>query len=58
MLKNELLHHLSYDTREQTRREVTKYIELFYNRYQGHSRLGNRSLTAVVQQLARQQPVA
>jgi putative transposase len=31
-LKNELVHHRRYDTREQARREITEYIELFYNR--------------------------
>ncbi|MDH4327765.1 MAG: IS3 family transposase, partial [Nitrospira sp.] len=42
-LKNELVHHRRYDTREQARREITEYIEIFYNRQRRHSRLGNRS---------------
>ncbi len=28
-LKNELVHHRRYETREQARREITEYIELF-----------------------------
>jgi putative transposase len=52
------VHHRRYDTREQARREITEYIELFYNRYRRHSRLGNRSPAAFAQQWARQQPAA
>jgi len=57
-LKNELVHHRRYDTREQARREITEYIEIFYNRQRRHSRLGNRSPAACAQQWARQQPAA
>jgi len=57
-LKNELVHHRRYDTREQARREITEYIEIFYNRQRRHSRLGNRSPAAFAQQWARQQPAA
>jgi putative transposase len=31
-LKNELIHHRRYKTREQAIREITEYIEVFYNR--------------------------
>ena len=31
-LKNELVHQRRYETREQARREITGYIEVFYNR--------------------------
>ncbi|QPD03624.1 MAG: hypothetical protein Nkreftii_001398 [Candidatus Nitrospira kreftii] len=31
-LKNELVHHRRYETREPARREIAEYIELFYNR--------------------------
>ena len=41
-LKNELVHHRRYDTRQQARREISEYIEIFYNRQWRHSRLGNR----------------
>lgn len=57
-LKNELVHHRRYATREQARREITEYIELFYNRQRRHSRLGNRSPVAFAQHWARQQPAA
>jgi len=57
-LTNELVHHRRYETREQARRELTEYIELFYNRQRRHSRLGNRSPAVFAQQWARQQPAA
>ncbi|MDF0676354.1 MAG: IS3 family transposase [Nitrospira sp.] len=57
-LKNELVHHRRYETREQARREISEYIELFYNRQRRHSRLGNRSPAAFVQQWVRQQLAA
>ena len=57
-LKNELVHHRRYETREQARREISEYIELFYNRQRRHSRLGNLSPVAFAQQWARQQPAA
>ena len=52
-LKNELVHHRRYETRAQARREITEYIELFYNRQRRHSRLGNRSPAAFAHQWAR-----
>ncbi|TKB79438.1 MAG: IS3 family transposase [Nitrospira sp.] len=55
-LKTELVHHRRYDTREQARREITEYIEVFYNRQRRHSRLGNCSPAAFAQQWVRQQP--
>jgi len=57
-LKNELVHHRRYETRDQARREITEYIELFYHRQRRHSRLGNCSPAAFAQQWARQQPAA
>jgi len=39
-LKNELTHHQRYETRAQARREITEYIEIFYNRQRRHSKLG------------------
>jgi len=57
-LKNELVHHRRYETREQARREITEYIEVFYNRQRRHSRLGNCSPAAFAQQWACQQPAA
>lgn len=57
-LKNELVHHRRYETREQARREIAEYIEIFYTRQRRHSRLGNRSPAAFAQQWVRQQPAA
>jgi transposase InsO family protein len=57
-LKNELVHHRRYDTRAQARREISEYIELFYNRQRRHSRLGNCSPATFAQQWACQQPAA
>ena len=57
-LKNELVHHRHFETREQARHEISEYIELFYNRQRRHSRFGNQSPAAFDQQWARQQPAA
>ena len=39
-LKNELVHHRRFATRQQAIREITEYIEIFYNRQRRHSSLG------------------
>jgi putative transposase len=39
-LKNELVHHSRYKTREQVIREITEHIEVFYNRQRRQARLG------------------
>jgi len=39
-LKNELIHHYRYKTREQAIRQITEYIEVFYNRQRRQARLG------------------
>ena len=41
--KRELVHHESYATREEARRSLFEYIEVFYNRQRLHSTLGYRS---------------
>ena len=56
--KNELVPHRHVDTRAQAIREITEYIEIFSNRQRRHSRLGNLSPAAFVQQWSRQQPAA
>jgi putative transposase len=38
-LKNELVYHHSYETREQAIRDITEYIEIFYNRQRIQKRL-------------------
>ena len=39
-LKNELVHHSRYKTREQAIREITEHIEVFYNWQRRQARLG------------------
>ena len=39
-LKNELVHHHFYETREEAKASIQEYIEIFYNRQRLHSRLG------------------
>jgi putative transposase len=39
-LKTELVHHRVYRTREEARRDIFEYIEVFYNRVRLHSTLG------------------
>ena len=57
-LKNELVHHRRYETREQATREITEYIEIFDNRQRRHSRLGNLSPAAFTQRFYQQQQAA
>ena len=49
-LKNELVHHRRFATREQATREITEYIEIFYNRIRKQARLGYLSPAAFSQQ--------
>jgi putative transposase len=52
-LKNELVYHQHYATREQAIREITEYIEIFYNRQRRQVRLGYLSPVAYRQQFYR-----
>ena len=45
-LKTELVHHRRFSTREQAQREITEYIEIFYNRIRKQARLGYLSPAA------------
>jgi len=45
-LKNELVFHSHYRTREEAIREITEYIEIFYNRQRRQKRLGYLSPAA------------
>lgn len=49
-LKNELVHHCRFTTREQAKQEITEYIEIFYNRIRKQARLGYLSPAAFSQQ--------
>jgi transposase InsO family protein len=42
-LKNERVHRTQYPTREHARRDIAKYIELWYNSRRRHSGLGYRT---------------
>ena len=39
-LKQELVHHRRYQTRQEAIRDITEYIEIFYNRQRRQARLG------------------
>lgn len=39
-LKNEMIHHQGYATRDNAEAAIKEYIEIFYNRQRRHSRLG------------------
>jgi transposase InsO family protein len=40
ILKNERVHHCRYETRQEAIRDITEYIEIFYNRQRRQARLG------------------
>ena len=42
-LKNELIHHCDFWTRDEARAAIFDYIELFYNRKRIHQSLGYRT---------------
>jgi putative transposase len=47
-LKCELVHHRRYVTRKEAIKEITEYIEVFYNRERRQARLGYLSPAAYV----------
>ncbi|OSM05933.1 putative integrase catalytic subunit [Magnetofaba australis IT-1] len=49
-LKNELVHHQKFTTREEAKAAIQEYIEIFYNRQRRHSRLGYLSPAVFAQQ--------
>jgi putative transposase len=57
-LKNELVYHRRYTTREQAIREITEYIEIFYNRQRRQARLGYVSPVAYGQRFYRKKSAA
>lgn len=57
-LKSELVHHRRYTTREEAIREITEYIEVFYNRERRQARLGYLSPAAYMKQLYANQAAA
>ncbi len=57
-LKTELVHRRSYQSRAEAEREITEYIDLFYNRQRRQTRLGYLSPAAYPQQFMRQRAAA
>jgi putative transposase len=53
-LKNELIYHQRYATRQQAIQDITEYIEIFYNRQRRQARLGYLSPAAYGQQFYRE----
>ena len=45
-LRTELVHRQRFSTREQAQREITEYIEIFYNRIRKQARLSYLSPAA------------
>jgi len=45
-LKSELVHHSHYRSRDEAKKEITEYIEVFYNRQRKQERLGYLSPVA------------
>jgi putative transposase len=58
LLKNELVHHRRFTSREQAKQEITEYIEIFYNRMRKQARLGYLSPAAFTQQYYAKQVAA
>ncbi|CAD6524619.1 IS3 family transposase ISBvi4 [Paraburkholderia metrosideri] len=48
-LKNELVYHREFMTRSQAQKEITEYIEIFYNRQRTQERLDYLSPAAFTQ---------
>lgn len=54
-LKNELVHHRRYTSRQEAIQEITEYIEIFYNRQRRQERLGYLSPAAYERQFYERQ---
>ena len=49
MLKQELIYHCHFNTRQEARQAITEYIEVYYNRQRLQAKLGFLSPVAYVQ---------
>ncbi len=58
LLKNELIHHRKYRTRNDARREITEYIEIFYNCQRSQAKLGYVSPVEYFNKLRMQKKLA
>lgn len=45
-MSSELIYHCRYETRQEAMRNITEYIEIFYNRQRKQARLGFLPLAA------------
>ncbi len=57
-LKQELVHHRRYATRDEAMREIREYIEVFYNRQRKQARLGYLSPAVYEQKFYAEQQLA
>ena len=57
-LKNELIYHERYETREKAMRDIREYIEIFYNRQRIQERLGYLSPVAYAQEFYKKRMAA
>lgn len=57
-LKQELVHHKRYRTRQDAMQDITEYIEVFYNRQRRQARLGFLSPVAYMQKFHAEQRAA
>jgi putative transposase len=57
-LKQELVHHRHYKTRQEAIQDITEYIEVFYNRQRRQERLGYLSPAAYMQKFYAEQLAA
>ena len=57
-LKMELAHYRRYGSRSEAEREITEYIDLFYNRQRRRARLGYLSPAAYTQQFTHRRQAA
>lgn len=57
-LKNELIHHRHYRTRQEATAEIIEYIEMFYNRQRSQARLGYLSPAAYEREFYRERRAA
>jgi len=58
VLKNELVHHQHYDSRQEAMQEITEYIEIFYNRQRKQKRLGYLSPVCYTKKYFKEQKTA
>ncbi len=58
LLKTELVFHQRFTTREEAKRVISEYIEIFYNRIRKQARLGYLSPAAFTQQFYKNQMAA